>query len=559
MLSVRLTCSLLLASSLLVPLQQSPLGEIKFPSSGHPDAHERFIQGLLWLYNFGYDDAIEEFRAAQRLDSDFAMAYLGEALSYNRPVWFTEDLPKARAALARLGPTPAARAAKAPTRREKAYLEAVEALYGDGEKDARDHAYALAMERVWADYPDDLEAACLYAFALLGTVALGQHGSPTAMKAGEIGEAIFRKNPRHPGAAHAIIHAFDDRDHAARALPAARAYAAIAPRSSHARHMPAHIFLQLGLWDEAAEADHASWMVSVARVREKGLSIAERDYHSLSWLVYEYLQQGRFQHARESMMQFEEVVGATKDLVRKDEFATLRAYHAVESEQWHESIAQRAYDNADELFALGMGAAMVGPIERARAVLETMRRLSRTDPDEGRRMLETIMERQLEALVHLAEGRIEPALAAAADAARQEDTLPRPVGRARPVKPSHELLGEVLLRAGRPVEAATAFERSLWRAANRSRSVLGLARAARQRDDLQAARRHYTQFLANWRLADSARPELKEARDVLHLIDPDAPRIKERIEASGRDSRIRCFHNDVIPAPLRWVPLIRPQ
>jgi tetratricopeptide (TPR) repeat protein len=530
---VRWTLGLLVLIPSLVPLQPSEIGRIDFPTSGRPDAQAHFIRGVLWFYNFGYDDAIEEFREAQRLDPEFAMAYWGEALSYNQPVWFTQNPDAARAVLAKLGPTPDARAAKTPTPREKAYLHAVEMLYGDGAKEARDTAYADAMRDLSSKYPDDLEAACLYAFALLGTVALGQHDTPAAMKAGEIGETVFQKNARHPGAAHAIIHAFDDRDHAARALPAARAYAQIAPQSSHARHMPAHIFLQLGLWDEAAAADHASWTVSVDRVRTRGLSIAERDYHSLSWLVYEYLQQGKFAAARDAIKPFEEAL-ATGDPRRRDELATVRAYYTVESEDWQPIGSRRSYDNADELFALGLGAATGGDTDRAQVVLDTMRRLAQTDPEPGRRVLEIIMERQLTALVEMGEGRVDAALIAAAEAARQEEALPRPVGRARPVKPSHELLGELLLRAGRPAEAVSQFERSLWRSANRSRSVLGLARAARDQKDLAAARRHYAQFLKNWHAADQGRAELKEARAS---VTPRQSRPAARSSATRDDGR----------------------
>jgi tetratricopeptide (TPR) repeat protein len=514
--AVRWVLGLLVIAWSLGPLEQTEIGRVDFPTSGRADAQKHFIRGLLWFYNFGYEDAIEEFRDAQRLDPDFAMAYWGEALSYNRPLWFVQDRDAARAALSRLGLSPEARAAKARTPRERAYLQAVETLYGEGGKEARDSAYAAAMQDLSTKYPDDLDAACLHAIALLATVPLGRHGMPAAMKAGEIAEEVLRRNPRHPGAAHAIIHAFDDREHAARALPAARAYAQIAPQSSHARHMPAHIFLQLGLWDEAAGADAASWAVSVERVRTKGLSIADRDYHSLSWLVYELLQQGKFEAARDAMKPFEDAL-ATNDPRRRDELATLRAYYTVESEDWHRIASRTAFDNADELFALGMGAAMRADTATARAVLDTMQRLSRTDPDEGRRVLEVIMERQLAALVEMAEGRVEAAVAAAADAARQEDLLPRPVGRARPVKPSHELLGELFLRAGRPADAAAQFERSLWRAANRSRSVLGLARAAKQDKRLAAARSHYAQFLKNWHAADAGRPESSEARGFVRF------------------------------------------
>ncbi len=114
------------------------------------------------------------------------------------------------------------------------------------------------------------------------------------MKSGAIATDVYEKNPDHPGAAHYIIHAFDDPEHAILALPAARRYAEIAPAAHHARHMPAHIFLQLGMWPEAAASNESAWAVSVEWVKSKGLPISARDYHSLHWLAYVYLQQGRY-------------------------------------------------------------------------------------------------------------------------------------------------------------------------------------------------------------------------------------------------------------------------
>src|SRR5262245_32427468 len=106
----------------------TPLGRISFPNSGSPAAQAPFIRGVLWLHSFEYDDAIAAFREAQRIDPGFALAYWGEALSYDQPLWYNESVDKARAALNRLAPTAAARQAKAPTAREKGYLAAVDAL-----------------------------------------------------------------------------------------------------------------------------------------------------------------------------------------------------------------------------------------------------------------------------------------------------------------------------------------------------------------------------------------------------------------------------------------------
>ena len=222
------------------------------------------------------------------------MAYWGEALSYNQPLWLNENLDKARAALARLAPTRAARQAKAPTAREKGYLDAVERLFGDGDKPSRDRAYADRMAQLHAQFPDDDEASAFYALALLSTIPSGERNLPVSLKAGEIALAILKKNPEHPGANHYALHAFDDGEHAARALQAAKTYARIAPASSHARHMPSHVFLPLGMWDEAVASDEVG-VRGVGRDREAqgAVRVAVR-LPRLSWLHYEYLQQGRF-------------------------------------------------------------------------------------------------------------------------------------------------------------------------------------------------------------------------------------------------------------------------
>jgi tetratricopeptide (TPR) repeat protein len=490
------------------------LGIAEFPTTGAPAAQPHFLDGLKWLYSYGYEEATAAFRQAQAVDPRFAMAYWGEALSYNRPTWFIQDLPAARRALARLGPTPDARRRRAGTERERAYLDAIELLYADGDKVARDQAYARAMASIVAKYPDDLEAKCLYAFALLGLAPL-DHAGTRAIEAGEVAEEIFRRNPNHPGAAHVIIHAFDNREDVARALPAARAYAQIAPSSSHAHHMPAHVFLQLGEWHDAARSDEASYEASTRRVETLGLGIQQRDYHSLSWLQYEWLQQGRLGKAREAMQPFEEALARTGDPKFRDDLASLRAYYVIESGRWNELAGQSRFDNADELFALGLAAARLGDVGRAAAVVEQLGKVAATDREEIRRVLAEIMRREVDALVQLAAGDRAAAVAAAENAVALEDSLPLPVGRPRPIKASHELLAEILIEVGRPADAVPVLERGLRRAANRSSLVMTLARAQHAAGDRAAAARTARRALDNWRLADSAFPHLEPARAIL--------------------------------------------
>ena len=237
---------------------REPLGKVVFPNSGAPAAQADFLRGVAWLHSFGYEDAIDAFRAAQQKDAGFVLSYWGEALSFNQPLWFFEEPEKGRAALAKLGPTPQARAAKATSPRERMYLAAVEALFAAGTKASRDKAYADAMGALAAQFPDDDEAQAFHALSLLALLPRGDEALPIRGKAGAIVERLFERNPQHPGAAHYVLHAFDHPTLAPRALNAARTYAKIAPASSHALHMPAHAFA-------------AAWAVDGGGSRRPGL------------------------------------------------------------------------------------------------------------------------------------------------------------------------------------------------------------------------------------------------------------------------------------------------
>src|SRR5262245_26164194 len=142
--------------------QAPSLGKISFPNSGSAAAQAPFIRGVLLLHSFEYDDAIEAFRQAQRADAGFALAYWGEAMCHNQPLWYNESVEKARAVLSRLALTREARQAKAPTAREKGYLDAVERLFGESSKEARNRAYSDRMGELSRQFPSDDEAAAFY-------------------------------------------------------------------------------------------------------------------------------------------------------------------------------------------------------------------------------------------------------------------------------------------------------------------------------------------------------------------------------------------------------------
>ena len=255
--------------------------------------------------------------------------------------------------------------------------------------------------------------------------------------------------------------------------------------------MPAHIFLQLGRWADAEASDRAAFAASEAWVERRGLAPAMRSYHALAWRQYELLQLGRVSEAAALLGEIEPVVKATGDLTLLSDLASMRARQVVESAQWERLARERNFANVNELCAIGFSAARSGNpalAEMARAGLAGRA----TAPEEGAlRPAIAIMERQVAGLIALAGGRGDEAVQILRAAARDELKLPPPFGLPIPIIPAPELLGEVLLELQRPAEALDAFAQALARNANRTRSVLGSARAAARLGDAETARRHY--------------------------------------------------------------------
>src|SRR5215213_1606929 len=325
---------LILVLAFNVAAQESKLGRVEFPTSGSKEAQAHFLRGLAALHSFWYEEALDAFRESTKVDPDFAMGYWGEAMTYNHPLWSEQDIATARQVLAKFKETPKL------TDRERAYIAAVRLLYGEGDKPTRDAAYSAAMEKIYLAYPEDLDAAAFYSLSLLG-MAGGAKGYRLQAKAGAIALDVYQKNPNHPGAAHYIIHAFDDPDHAILALPAARRYASIAPEAHHARHMPSHIFLQLGMWPEAATSNEAAWESSDAWMKRKNLSPSVRDYHSLHWLLYVYLQQNRYNDAEKLLNLMKKVLSEStydnklRPGYYENNYANMAAAFVVETEKWN--------------------------------------------------------------------------------------------------------------------------------------------------------------------------------------------------------------------------------
>ena len=466
---------------------QSPrLGTISFPTSETGPPEERFLRGVLFLHSFEYEAAAAEFREAQRLAPGYVMAYWGEAMTYNHPVWDQQDRGAALAALGRLAPTSSERAHKATDPRERSWLQAVEVLYGEGSKIRRDTLYAGAMEQMAARYPDDLEVQTFYALALMG-MSQTTRVVPTYMRAGAVALAAMEKNPDHPGATHYVIHAFDDPVHAPLGLPAARAYSAIAPGAAHAQHMTTHIFLALGMWDEvvsqnvvASGPDRARW----------------RPGHYTSWLGYGLLQEGRLAESRSHLELVRRNLGSEGTPGQRGSLMFMRANHLINSEDW-----------SDPSLMFSIAPSGVSPTMTAMdgfAVAYRAIRLGLAPGDLAKLDAIPVLRLEIEGLIRLAQQDTAGGLAKLRLAASIEDTMPMAFGPPEIIKPSHELLGEELLRVGRATEAKRSFQRALQLAPRRLRSLLGLRRAALEEGDTLVAERVLADLRSMLQRADPA-------------------------------------------------------
>jgi hypothetical protein len=480
--------------------QLENVGNLSFPTSGSPAAQRHFLRGVAILHSFGWKQAIAEFKLAQQAQPDFAMAYWGETLCYNHPLQAEQDVKNPRAVLARLGPTSATRLTKAPTPREKGFLAAVEALWGEGDWRQRRVAYKDAMERLHSQFPNDDEVTTFYALSLLSAArATDDDTYRPEMKAGALAMGVFRRNPKHPGATHYIIHAFDDPVHAPLSLEAARVYAEIVPAVSHAVHMPTHIFIQHGMWHEVAHQNVRAFDIA-NDLWEPG-DVPGDLAHSGDWGQYGFLQLGDYAGARERIRIFDQMAQKTKHPRAASALALQRARYIVETEEWKVEVLSESASN-EAILANGMSAVKSGDLATAQKMESLLAAKAAAapgetaagahadhgaapakpapaaaagGPDAGKSV--RIMHREIKALIALAKGEKDAAVALLKEAAGIEESMRPPNGAADPIKPAHELLGEVLLEQGKPSEAAAAFDTTLLRMPNRARSLIGSARA----------------------------------------------------------------------------------
>jgi hypothetical protein len=508
-----LLLALALNSASLFGAAASEVGEVAFANSGSAAAQEPFLRGLALLHNFEYDDAAEQFRRAQMIDPSFAMAYWGEAMTFTHPVWFQQDLAAARAVMTRLGATPEARQAKAPTARERDYLHAVETLYGKGTKEERDFLFSDAMALIHQRYPDDVDATAFYALSLLGTA---HHGRDFAiyMRSAALLEEVFPTHQHHPGVLHYLIHSYDDPIHAPLGMRAARLYGAVAPNAGHALHMTSHIFVALGLWDDVIAANQQAIRVVNQQRAGRGQP-AKTCGHYPTWLHYADLQERRLDDAARQLESCRQMArGQLSDHPDPDAsivpyYLQMRLFHLVDAGRWEAAdalaIPPGKYPEARLMQAYGDALAAVNGDSKAfhaaaarlrdlqRELLASSTTPKKDDETVDRPYAEAVV-RQIDALETIKAGKTAEGIALLSKAAEAESALPLEFGPPPLQKPANELLGDQLLAAGRNAEAEQAYRAALARAPGRTLSLQGLLRAQTALGQADAAARTQAQL-----------------------------------------------------------------
>ena len=505
------------------------LGRVVFRVSCNAEAQRHFEHGMAVLHSFWWDEASAAFRAVVAADSTCAMGFWGLALnSWGNPFAggpSGDNLRQGAVAAAR------ARALGAPTGRERGFLAAAGALYRGHETVSnarRLQAYSDTLRRLYRDYPRDAEVAIYYALSLVATAAATDTTVARQKRAAAILNPLFRRFPEHPGLAHYIIHANDSPRLASLGLDAARRYAQIAPYAPHALHMPSHIFVRLGLWDETIEANKRAYEAGVTYAHARHLpGVAPEQFHALDYLIYGYLQEGRDSMAREYVVEGTGLALAPSSdvLVAGYNRAAMEARVPLERSDWEaaarlpvRATAQGGIGEALLRFARGLGAARSGDTAQARAEVAGLGAIESAlagQPGYSWSRIVGIKKEVVVAWLQLAAGDTAAALRAAHAAAEREDLAEKHPVTPSELLPARELEGDMLAAVGRYPAARAAYEATLRREPRRARSVFGAAHAAELAGDSTIARARYREFLHLMEKGDGGRVELWAAREFL--------------------------------------------
>ena len=494
-------------------------GTVHFATSCNEVAQRRFDRGMRYQHSFWYTQAKEVFEEVAKADPTCGMAYWGIALTYLANPHSAIPAPNLQPGLAAIQK---AKEIGAKTQRERDYMDALALMYVDYDKipqPARIQAYLKAQEAVAARYPDDDEAQIAYAITLNVAASPADKTYANQRKGVAILEPIFKRQPRHPGVAHYLIHLYDYPALAEKGLPAAKVYSQIAPAAPHALHMPSHIFTRVGDWNELVASNIASVKAAMAG-RETPQAL-----HAWDYMVYAYLQLAQDKNAHTTLSEMTAATGfGPDDFGAQFALAASPARYVMERGDWAAAAAldvrqsKFAQVMAITHFARALGAARTGKLDAARTEVANLVELR----DKLREAKIGYWAQQVDiqwqvasAWLLYAEGKQDDALKAMAAAADAEDKTEKAPVTPGPIMPARELYGEMLLDRGMAKEALTAFEASKAKEPNRFRGLLGAAKAAEKLGDRVAAKANYEKLVAMVGGGQSDRAEVAAARQYL--------------------------------------------
>ena len=497
------------------------LGTVEFRVECSAAAQDQFNHAMALYHSFAWPEAGAAFTSIAEADAACGMAHWGRAMVMldNPFLWPGSVPPEKLDAVAQA--LEDAKAAGLASEREQGYVDAVEAFVRDHA--TRDHrtrvqAFEEGLGRVAADNPDDMEAAILHALVTSANFDPADRTYANQLRAAEILEPLFASHPDHPGVAHYLIHTYDYPPLAQQGLKAARRYAEIAPDAVHALHMPSHIFTRVGYWTDSISSNRASLEVDGGRT--------PNSHHAYDYLVYAHLQMAQDAAAEQALT---EAYGASE----VDHFAAAFAYAAmparlalergnwakassIELQPAADAYPWEKYPHAESInaFARGVGAARSGDAAAARTEKERLEALrDATGPAYWVEQIDIQVD-IVAALALCADGDTQACIDALRDAAAREDATEKHVVTPGPILPARELLADILLESGQFAEALGEYEAVLGKEPSRYRAIAGSMTAAREADDLEAARKHAAHLLEQAAEADSERDSLQLAREI---------------------------------------------
>lgn len=505
-------------------------GSVDFLVSASPEVKRDFDEATAMLHSFEYDESEKAFARIIKKDPACAMAYWGVAMSNFHPLWAPpteEEFKKGVKAVE------VARSIKDKTARESDYIEAIGQYFNPDKSldhKARCINYEKAMKDIYTKYPADKEAAILYALALNTTAEPTDKTYSNQRKAFDILNKIYTANPNHPGIVHYIIHNYDNPELAELALPAARKYASVAPASAHAQHMPSHIFIRLGLWEEAAKSNIAS--ISSAKCYAESAGIKgtwDEELHGMDYLVYAYLQQGKNDLAMEQWNYLKNIkkVSAANFKVAYA-YAAIPSRYVLENRLWKEAANLEVtpadfpwnkfpWERAIIHFTRLMGKVHTNDLAGANDELETLAKLRHALLDQKDQRMAKQVEVQMktgEAWIQLKKGNNAKALELMHQAADLEDATEKHPVTPGEVLPAREMLADMYMAMQQPAKALEVYEADMKRHPNRFNGLYGAGLAAEKSGNVQKAEMYYSK-LSETAGPENGRRELKAARGFL--------------------------------------------